>query len=122
MRNVLTSAAVALALAALSNVAFADVSSLTARFAGGCSESNTTGSCAIKVSATGSDLGSEGVLLLHSDTLNGHYAKVSKNARSLSDSGQATFRFRNAKGCYKVTTAENGNDKPDVTSHRICEK
>ena len=101
--------------------ASAEVTGLTAKFAGGCQASNT-GSCTIKVSASGSDLASDAVVLEQADTSKGRFRYVSKTTRTLSESGSTSFKFRNKAGCYKVVTAPNGNDTPDVRSRTICEK
>ena len=106
----------------LSGVAHAEVTSLKAKFKGGCLASNTTGNCTLGVTASGTDLGSDGVQLWHADAPNGTYTLVSKRVKSLSSAGTATYRFANKAGCYKVRTKENGNDQADVTSRAVCEK
>ena len=106
----------------LAGAAQADVSTLSAKFRGGCSAANTNGSCTIGATATGSELASDSVVLQRSDTQSGRYKNVSATPKSLSDSGSVTFKFRNKSGCYRVVTAENGNDAADVRSKAICEK
>lgn len=109
-----------IALAASS--AQADVSGLTLKFGGGCLESNTTGSCTLKVYASGTDLGAEGVQVRTAATQKGPFKTISKTVHSLSSSGYATIRVKNnAGGCYEVVTGPNGNDKPDTTSNKKCE-
>ena len=102
-----------------SSSAFAEVTALTATFAGGCKSANT-GSCTIKVSASGDTSGAS-VLLKHADSQKGSFRKVSNTAKSIA-SGSTSFRFRNKSGCYVVVTADNGNDVADVSSRKICEK
>ena len=101
--------------------ASAEVTGLTAKFAGGCKSKNT-GTCAIKVTASGSDLSSDEVVLERADTSKGHFRYVSRTTRTLSDSGRAEMKFRNVDGCYRVVTAPNGNDVPDVRSRTVCEE
>ena len=122
MKNLFKVAVAAGVIGLVSQAAFADVTGLTARLAGSCRTANTTGACTIKVAASGSSLGSDSVLLLRAATSNGNYRYVSNRARTLSDTGTTTFKFRNADGCYKVVTAPNGNDSPDVRSRAVCEK
>ena len=100
----------------------AEVTALTAKFRGGCIAANTTGSCTITAAAEGADFAGDSVVLRRSATPNGRYRNVSATPRALDDTGRATFRFRNAPGCYRVYTAPNGNDLPDVRSRTICEK
>jgi len=102
--------------------ASAEVTGLTAKFAGGCQVSNTRGSCVIKATASGSDLSSDEVVLEQADTSKGHFRTVGKTPKTLSSTGTTSFKFKNKAGCYKVVTAPNGNDKPDVRSRVICEK
>lgn len=100
----------------------ADVTGLTARFAGGCNTSNTTGSCTIKVSASGTDLGSETVRIYAADSRNGPFNPISSRVHSLSSSGLASVRIANSRGpCFQARTGPNGNDKPDAKSRAICE-
>ena len=104
-----------------SSSAFADISGLTAKFGGGCTAANTSGNCTIKVSATGSGLDGETVLLKHADTQAGPIKKISNRGHDIS-SGSTSIRFKNLGGCYIAVTGPNGNDKPDATSRKICEK
>ena len=105
----------------LSSVAFADVEALSIRFGGGCFESNTSGSCVIKVTATGSDLDSETVRLTSGATRTDRFTKVSSRLRSL-ENGSAKFRFKNIPGaCFRVVTGPNGNAAPDARSNIICQ-
>lgn len=106
----------------LAGAAQAEVTGLSVKFKGGCSAANTTGSCTIAATATGSDLASEAIVLQRATSQNGRYKNVSAAPKSLSDSGSATFKFRNQSGCYRAVTAENGNAAPDKTSRAICEK
>lgn len=103
----------------------ADVQSLHVQFGGGCSSTNKTGSCTLKVAARGSSLDTEGVLFEHAPAAAGPYSLISKRPRNLSSSGRITARFKNipvAGTCYRVTTADNGNAAPDVISNTVCVK
>ena len=101
--------------------ASAEVTGLTAKLAGGCQATNT-GTCTIRVSASGTDLASDSVVLENAETAKGPFRYVSKTTRTLSESGSATMKFRNKSGCYKVVTAPNGDDAADVRSRIVCEK
>ena len=101
--------------------ASAEVTSLAAKFAGGC-KTTSTGSCTIKATAEGTELEGDGVVLQRADSAKGRYRYVSKTNRTLSEEGTTSFKFRNAAGCYRVVTTPNGNDVPDVRSRTICEK
>lgn len=102
--------------------AIAEVTSISAKFAGGCKLENTTSSCTIKATAAGTSLSTAAVVLQRSETGKGGWRYVSKSPRTLSATGQTTFRFKNVGGCYRVITAPNGNDTPDIRSRAICEK
>jgi len=106
-------------LGVLSSNAFADVHLLTARFAGGCSTSNSTGGCTIKVAATGSELSDDTVNVQHADSATGNFRNLSSHTRSIS-SGSASFRFKNQSGCYRVVTVHNSGSR-FVRSRTLCE-
>ncbi len=113
------------AVAAFTGVsaARADITALSAHFAGGCASENSTGSCTIKVTAEGDSFGAtDQVVVLTSSTRNGHFRAISKQARELDENGTARPRFKNIPGaCFRVQTAENGDDASDVVSNTICE-
>lgn len=100
--------------------AFADVDSMSIRFAGGCTPSNTRGDCTIRLSASGSDLDDESAIL-QKQTSQGRYTNVRNQTRRLSRSGSAIFKFRNDVACYRAITARNGS-RADARSNVICER
>ena len=103
------------------STALADVTSMNARFAGGCIEDNENGTCTIKVAASGTDLDSETAVVFGSDSANGDYRRLTR-ARPLSSAGQAVIKVKNIPGgCYIVRTGPNGNDKPDRATRQLCE-
>jgi len=117
MKKILTVAAI---LAVSATAAHAEVTKLKARFGGGC-VSGATGSCTIKVTATG-DLTAGDAVRLYAGSSADSLAKVSNRSHDISG-GTAKFRVANSTGsCYQVRTAPNGNSTPDVKSRTICEK
>ncbi len=97
--------------------AYADIESLSIKFAGGCRLVNTTAGCSIRTTALGTNLEGEGVYIQHADTSRGTFRNVSNRVRFLDTNGQATFRFRNAAGCYRSVQGNNG-----AISNVLCEK
>lgn len=100
--------------------AYATVDSLSIKFGGGCVSTNT-GTCTLKITASGSDLGSDAVQIQHSSARNGTFRTISSRTHALSDTGRATVRLANEAGCYRAITARNGNSTPDHRSRAICE-
>lgn len=120
MKKMILVAAVA-AFGVLAQGASADVSGLTSRFGGGCNKGNTTGTCTVKVSASGTDLSSETVQLYVGKDAKS-LKSISNRTTPLSTSGSAILRAKNvAGGCFQARTGPNGNDKPDASSRVICE-
>lgn len=105
----------------LASSAFAEVTAMTLRFAGGCKTENT-GSCNIRVNAEGTSLDSANWQLQHADSQKGPFRSISKRLRSFDTDGAGSIRFRNAAGCYRAVTGPNGNDVPDIHSNVKCEK
>lgn len=105
----------------MASVANADVTALSVKFGGGCSSTNT-GTCTIKVTASGTDLDQSAVVLQRGTSQKGPWRYVSKTSRSLSATGRAQFRFANQDGWYRAVTAPNGNDAADIRSRAIQEK
>ena len=109
------------ALLAFATSASADVSAIKLRFGGGCTSSNTNGICILKASASGTDLGSETVRV-YTGADQKSLKLVSKRTHALSSSGGVVIRAtNNPGGCFQVKTGPNGNDKPDVSSNKVCE-
>jgi hypothetical protein len=101
---------------------YADVDSLTIRYGGGCQSDNSTGSCTIRVMAQGTDLGVEG-LWIYTGKDQKSLSRLSPRVRSLDADGSATYRVKNvSRGCYRVRTSPNGNEKPDRFSNILCER
>lgn len=115
-------ALLAASIVLMASQGYCDADGLTARFAGGCTLANTEGGCRIRVVASGTELEGQTVQLWHSETNTGPWRRVSRRGKALDASGKALFSFKNQVGCYRATTANNGNDVPDVRSRIICEK
>lgn len=116
-----TTCVVALGLLCSADVK-ADILDLNLKFAGGCVSQNTTGSCNLRVSATGTELDTEGVILYYRPKGASRFQRYSNSIRPLSETGFVRMRIRNIPNtCYQVRTAPNGNEKPDVRSNTVCE-
>lgn len=107
----------------IASPSFADVTSMKASFGAGGYKKNT-GKVIVKVSASGTDLGSDSVQIQYASAQRGPWRNISNRTRLLSASGYASFSFANQKsyGCFRVITARNGNDLPDIVSNKVCEK
>ena len=107
----------------VAGAANADVTGLSIKFGGGCYKGNTKGNCVIKVTAAGTELSGAGVQLYSSMSQKGPWKRYSNRVKELSATGLAQYKIRNIAGaCFEVRTAKNGNDKPDITSRKLCEK
>lgn len=105
------------------NLAIADVSGIAMRFGGGCTKSNTTGSCVLKPRFSGFDLEAETAILYTCASSRGSCKKYSARLHPVSEAGEVYMRIKNIPGgCFQVRTGPNGNDKPDVKSNILCEK
>ena len=111
---------VILASFAVAQSAYADLSALTLRFGGGCSVDNTS-TCTLKVTGTGTSLSGTAVQLRHASSSTGTFTLVSSRTHTLDSSGKTSYRVSNQAGCWKVTTANNGDDVADVSSNKKCE-
>ncbi len=100
--------------------AYAEVTGITMRFAGGCTSTNTTGSCTIKATASGTDLSAESLSLQKSTTgSRGNYRNFGY-PRVPTDSGYASWKFKNdpsTKACYRVKDVAS-----NVRSRELCIK
>jgi hypothetical protein len=122
MRNRIIPIAITLASIVLTNIAHAEVTRLTLRFAGGCHSGNIGGSCTIDTIAFGEDLASSpGVQLFSAPTHNGEFRKVSNFKRKLDEDGRARSRFKNIAGaCYQMRMAKTEFQR-SVSSDILCE-
>lgn len=104
------------------NPASAEVTGIKISFAGGCTAENQSGSCTLRIVASGSDLDTEEFELYTSDKSNTRMKRASLHNSSVGESGVGHARLRNRPGaCFQLRTARNGDDTPDVYSRTICE-
>lgn len=122
MKRLLFACLLGLSLGGVSG-AKAEVSGLRVQFAGGCTSENSSGGCTLRVSASGDSFdAADQVLIMSSSQRNGTFRPISHRARELDENGTARPRFKNIPGaCFRVQTAENGNDSSDVVSNTVCE-
>lgn len=107
---------------ALTSPAHAAVEHLKLKFKGGCTLSNTTGSCTLGASASGTNVAGAGVVFSYAPNASGPFTYLSATSRKLNSSGEVSVRLQNRAGCYRVTTTPNGNHRRDVRSGVLCEK
>jgi len=102
---------------------FAEVTAIKATFSAGGYKKNT-GKVVVKAAATGSDFTNDTVQIQYAAGQKGPWKNISPRTRTLSDTGTTSFSFTNSAkyGCFRVLTAQNGNDAADVVSNKVCEK
>ncbi len=109
MNKVLLSAVLAGATL-FASTAFAEVTGISMKFAGGCSSTNTTGSCKIKALASGSDFSSDKLYLQKtSGGPRGNFVNVGR-PRTPADNGYTEWRFKNDPStsvCYRVKSYDS---------------
>lgn len=122
MRNRALIFTIALAAITLADIAHAEVTRLTLRFAGGCHSGNADGSCTLETVAFGEDFESApGVQLFSAPTHNGEFRKISNFKRKLDQDGRARSRFKNIAGaCYQMRIAKSEFQQA-VNSDILCE-
>jgi hypothetical protein len=122
MKNRIATLILTVAAMVISDAAYAEVTRLGIRFAGGCDSANKDGSCTIETVAFGEDFASApGVQLFSAPTHNGTFQKVSNFKRKLDEEGRARSRFKNIPGaCYQMRIAKTEFQR-SVSSDILCE-